>query len=77
MESGLSLPRGAAGGRSRETTVLPHGFEQDPAASGVRRREVTDLRAGDKSPPAEEARVWAMVDSNHRPPPYQSGALTD
>ena len=21
--------------------------------------------------------LWAMVDSNHRPPPYQRGALTD
>ena len=25
----------------------------------------------------EEAVRWAIVDSNHGPPPYQSGALTD
>jgi hypothetical protein len=24
-----------------------------------------------------EWRVWAIVDSNHGPPPYQSGALTN
>jgi 8-oxo-dGTP pyrophosphatase MutT (NUDIX family) len=26
---------------------------------------------------AEAAMTWAIVDSNHGPPPYQSGALTD
>jgi hypothetical protein len=25
----------------------------------------------------EKRREWAIVDSNHGPPPYQSGALTD
>ena len=32
-------------------------------------------------PPARQARAgraqWAIVDSNHGPPPYQSGALTN
>jgi hypothetical protein len=26
---------------------------------------------------SEPERTWAIVDSNHGPPPYQSGALTD
>ena len=26
---------------------------------------------------ADFERRWAIVDSNHGPPPYQSGALTD
>ena len=30
----------------------------------------------DRNDPRGEE-VWAIVDSNHGPPPYQSGALTD
>jgi 8-oxo-dGTP pyrophosphatase MutT (NUDIX family) len=36
-----------------------------------------ELAGTDLEEPARAAVEWAIVDSNHGPPPYQSGALTD
>jgi 8-oxo-dGTP pyrophosphatase MutT (NUDIX family) len=36
-----------------------------------------ELAATDLEEAAKAALKWAIVDSNHGPPPYQSGALTD
>ena len=43
-----------------------------PSPTGARRAR----RAAPSEPPLRSAR-WAIVDSNHGPPPYQSGALTN
>ena len=43
------------------------------AASDSRGSPKARLRCGRR----DEARGWAIVDSNHGPPPYQSGALTN
>src|SRR3954447_19319607 len=48
------------------------GREARPSA-GAQRNEKTPLTQGLFS----TRLLWAMVDSNHRPPPYQRGALTD
>ena len=35
------------------------------------------LRLPEQQPRRTPTGEWAIVDSNHGPPPYQSGALTD
>ena len=45
----------------------PESPEDVPAGTSV----------NDKTPPERGLREWAMVDSNHRPLPYQRSALTD
>ena len=54
----------------RPAAVNDHPGEPPAARTGVPPEELdgTDL---------EETVRWAIVDSNHGPPPYQSGALTD
>jgi hypothetical protein len=66
----------------REATVLFDDGTPQPrstcasAAQEVSGEEPAKSHHGPRSGP-DFSRLWAIVDSNHGPPPYQSGALTN
>jgi 8-oxo-dGTP pyrophosphatase MutT (NUDIX family) len=53
------------------------GELRSPEGLELRWFQIDDLEDPYIREAAEAARTWAIVDSNHGPPPYQSGALTD
>ena len=74
------LPAKRAAGDHTIACVAPELVEAlaaiepfDERRAAVKEVAPEELAASD----LEEAVRWAIVDSNHGPPPYQSGALTD
>jgi integrase len=64
---------------SAEELIRQTGAESIRPISGPRSEEdvSAETSMNEKTPPERGLREWAMVDSNHRPLPYQRSALTD